>query len=188
MELFFDTETSGLPLFKEDYDHPGQPHVIQIGWVLSNSAKIFSEGCLLVRPDYGIEWEIHPKAEEVHGYSKAIIEECGIDASVVVQLFQDLMLSANQMVAHNFSFDQMLMRSLFKRSGAVAIQFGMPNYCTMLKSTNLCKLPGKFGYKWPKLEELYQHLFDEPFEGAHDALADVRATRRCYYAMRELGV
>jgi DNA polymerase III epsilon subunit-like protein len=51
------------------------------------------------------------------------------------------------------------------------------------------KLPGKYGrYKWPKLAELHQVLFGEPFEGAHGALADARACMRCYFRLTELGV
>jgi DNA polymerase III epsilon subunit-like protein len=51
------------------------------------------------------------------------------------------------------------------------------------------KLPGKYGrYKWPKLAELHQVLFGEPFAGAHGALADARACMRCYFRLTELGV
>lgn len=32
-------------------------------------------------------------------------------------------------------------------------------------------------------EVVHRFLFNEDFEGAHDALSDVRATRRCYYEM-----
>jgi DNA polymerase III epsilon subunit-like protein len=31
-------------------------------------------------------------------------------------------------------------------------------------------------FKWPKLTEAYRHCYDRDFDGAHDALADVRAT------------
>mgnify|MGYP000116575521 FL=1 len=29
--VFFDTETSGLPLFKLPSEHPDQPHIVQLG-------------------------------------------------------------------------------------------------------------------------------------------------------------
>ena len=61
--------------------------------------------------------------------------------------------------------------------------------CTMIRSTDYCQLPGRYGkYKWPKLEELHFKLFGESFEGAHDALADIRATMRCYYEMEKRGL
>jgi len=43
------------------------------------------------------------------------------------------------------------------------------------------RIPGKFkDFKWPKLIESYQFLFNESFDGAHDALADVRACARVH--------
>ena len=60
-------------------------------------------------------------------------------------------------------------------------------FCTMKSSTNLCRLPGRYGnFKWPKLTELYKFLFNEEMEGAHDAMVDVRATRKCYYRLKEV--
>jgi hypothetical protein len=62
---------------------------------------------------------------------------------------------------------------------------GMNKFCTMIKSTSICKLPAAKGrgYKWPKLEELYQFLFNKKFDGAHDAAADVKAAAECFFAM-----
>lgn len=34
MYLVFDTETTGLPIWKEPSDHPDQPHVVDIAWTL----------------------------------------------------------------------------------------------------------------------------------------------------------
>ena len=59
----------------------------------------------------------------------------------------------------------------------------------MMASSFVLKLPGRFGnsYKWPKLSEAYETLVDEEgFEGAHDAMADVRACRAVYYKLKEL--
>ena len=46
---------------------------------------------------------------------------------------------------------------------------------------------GKPG-KWPKLEELHIKLFGCNFEGAHDALDDVRATAKCFFELKRLGM
>jgi len=37
--------------------------------------------------------------------------------------------------------------------------------------------------KWPKLIELHEKLFNEPFANAHDAMADISATRRCFFEL-----
>lgn len=40
--------------------------------------------------------------------------------------------------------------------------------------------------KWPKLQELYKVLFGHSFEGAHNAMADVVATKDCFWEMVRL--
>lgn len=60
--------------------------------------------------------------------------------------------------------------------------------CTMSLTTDLCKIPHPKGwksYKWPKLIELHQFLFKEGFDGAHDALADIEATKRCFLELHK---
>ena len=42
--LCFDTETSGLPLFKEPSDQPGQPFVVTLGMVLLDPATLDVNG------------------------------------------------------------------------------------------------------------------------------------------------
>jgi hypothetical protein len=58
----------------------------------------------------------------------------------------------------------------------------------MESSTNYCRIPGPYGYKWPKLSELHFKLFGEYFEEAHNASVDVRATFRCFWEMRKRGL
>ena len=42
---------------------------------------------------------------------------------------------------------------------------------------------GMTGYKRPSLTETYRHFFGRDFDGAHDAMADVRACRDVYFAL-----
>ncbi len=60
--------------------------------------------------------------------------------------------------------------------------------CTMKSSTDYCRLPGPYGYKWPKLSELHIKLFGENFEEAHDASVDINATEKCFWEMRKKGI
>lgn len=67
-----------------------------------------------------------------------------------------------------------------------------PSVCTMERTTNWCAIPNPNsyygGYKYPKLQELYAKLFGENFTDAHDALADIRATKKCYFELIERGI
>jgi hypothetical protein len=58
----------------------------------------------------------------------------------------------------------------------------------MVSSTHYCRIPGRYGFKWPKLDELHTKLFGSAFAGAHSALADVNACARCYFRLREIGI
>jgi hypothetical protein len=53
----------------------------------------------------------------------------------------------------------------------------------MISTVDLCKIDGPYGYKWPKLEELHRFLFKHDFDGAHDALADIQATAKCFWEL-----
>lgn len=58
----------------------------------------------------------------------------------------------------------------------------------MQNSTNYCRIPGNYGYKWPTLSELHKKLFGRDFLNAHDAFADIDATEKCFWEMRNLGL
>ncbi|HEY8351659.1 MAG TPA: hypothetical protein VIK87_03855, partial [Sphingomonadales bacterium] len=55
--LFYDTETTGLPLFSEPSSDPRQPHIVQAAAVLvdAGTRKAISSINLISRPD---GWEI----------------------------------------------------------------------------------------------------------------------------------
>jgi len=58
----------------------------------------------------------------------------------------------------------------------------------MERSTDHCKIPGSYGYKWPSLSELYFILFDRDFEEAHDAVVDVKACAECFFRLKNEGI
>lgn len=189
-ELFFDTETSGLTLRNQPHTHPGQPWIIQLGMILADGADIHAEINLLIKPDGRT---LHPRALETHGITTDRAQAYGVSEMAAVKLFGLLAVPADMLVCHNLDFDLKTVKAMFARQGygrAVGKLDEMPHYCTMEQATDFCKLPSTFKgrgkYKWPKLEELHRILFNEDFEGAHDALADVRATMRCFYALQEV--
>ena len=62
------------------------------------------------------------------------------------------------------------------------------NLCTMKASKDYCAIPKTSKeFKMPKLQELYKKLFGNPFDNAHNALADIQATAKCYWRLKELG-
>jgi len=188
MELFFDTETSGFINKNLPADHSDQAWIMQLAFILSNERKIFTEFSTLVTAGGR---SCSPGAQKIHQIST---EECNMGGmsenslfNIVARIFFDPNIL---LVAHNWTFDIEMLSQYVERNDCKTeadILRYIPHFCTMQNSTNLCKLPGRFGkFKWPKLTELYRYLFNEEFEGAHDALADVKATRRCYYRLKEI--
>lgn len=194
MQLFFDVETTGLPSRRgATYREVDVwPRIVSISWAFASRAdRVVAHRSAIIQPD---GFTIPSGAERVHGISTEmalrngrrldeVLEELAADISAHVPF---------QLVAHNMDFDRNVLLAELVRASRMpqarkllrALE-SLPTFCTMLSSINLCRLPGYYGdYKWPKLEELHQHLFGATFAGAHDAAADVLACVRCYYAMR----
>lgn len=192
LELFFDVETSGFHKSGIEPDNISQAWIVQLGFILSDSDRIYHEGNVLFRPPH-MESTIHPAAQKTHGISKEQCETYGVFEDHYFDYFACVHTQADTLVCHNWNFDKNFVADMICRcdcSSEAIVFLNRAWVCTMLASTNYCQLPAKYPgkFKWPKLEELYSFLFNEPFENAHDALADVRATRRCYYELQKRGV
>lgn len=191
--LFFDTETTGLPpknLEGCPYNRIDiWPRLVQIAWIVAdengNTIKRRSE---IIRP----EGFIIPKgASDVHGITTEKAMQKGVSLSKVLHEIYNDMQSVKLLVAHNYGFDHKILGAEFYRENIdTNIIDGKRHICTMLSSTNYCKLqPIVYGeYKWPKLEELHHKLFGYTFSGAHDALADVEATKKCFFELKKRGI
>jgi restriction system protein len=55
--------------------------------------------------------------------------------------------------------------------------------CTKELTTDYCKIPGRYGYKWPTLEELYKKVFSTSLSASHTALGDVKACKDCFFEL-----
>ena len=161
MELFFDTETSGVPLWGQHYSHPDQPWSAQLGLILSDRDRVYNEMCFLIK---GGDRKIDLEAEKIHGISVETTNLVGLKESTAAGLFFFMASKADMLVAHNIDFDTLVIQSLFYRQGFDQYCMHlkkMSSFCTMKRSSDFCKLPSNYRgqYKWPKLEELYKILF-----------------------------
>lgn len=202
MILFFDTETTGIR--KGGF----VPRVVQIGALLTdNEGKTVGELNVLLQPE-GFE-RIPIEASNVHGFSTERVMQCGIDRVAGLNAFFSMAERADILVAHNAEYDMDLMQieidyyknihNLPEASGWQEMLADPKVFCTMLNTRELMKLPLSDAqavffadkgidqkYKNPRLIEAYQHYFGKDFEGAHDAMADVRACRDVYFKLHSL--
>ena len=188
MYLFFDTETTGLP---KNWKAPvtdlnNWPRMIQIAWILcdKNGNRIESDD-YIIKPE---NFEISREASRVHGITTERAIKEGDDLERILNKFNELVEQSDFIVAHNISFDEKILGAELLRKKIQSNFNRKKKLCTMHSSTNYCRIPGPYGYKWPKLSELHIKLFGEDFEEAHDASADINATEKCFWKMREIGV
>lgn len=190
MYLFFDTETTGLP---QNWKAPvtdtnNWPRVTQLAWQLyDQDGKLISERCDLIKPD---GWVIPD--EEFFRENNMSTERCereGVPLSEILKDFVEQVDGADYLIAHNMAFDEKVIGCEMIRMNS-KFREEPKKICTMQESTNFCRMmPFRYGtYKWPTLLELHKKLFNEEFDGAHDALADVSATARCFFKLKEKGV
>ena len=186
--LFFDTETTGLPKnWKAPVsDIDNWPRIVQIAWILSSKEKgRIESNDYIIKPE---GYEIPEESSRVHGINTQKAHAEGIDLREVLIKFNLALQKSSCLVAHNISFDEKVLGAEFLRKGIENDFFEKNRLCTMEKSTQYCKLPGPYGYKWPTLSELHNILFGKDFEDAHNAAGDINATENCFWKLRDLGL
>ncbi len=184
--LFFDTETTGVP---KDWNAPitnlsNWPRLVQLAWLLFDSeGKLLLKNVAIIKPD---GFSIPIEATNVHGITTDYAIKFGENIKDVLLNFENQCFKSKYLIAHNINFDSKVMGSEFLRNIHRNPFENLKLLCTMESGTDYCKIEGYYGYKWPKLSELHIKLFGKDFEGAHDALADIEATARCFWEMRKL--
>jgi len=185
--LFFDTETTGLPIFDAPADHPAQPDCVQIAGLLADEHGVYGQFNFMVQD--GTK-ESHPKAIEAHGITPQLIAEHGVPRRVALNVFHQFAKKAEKIIAHNVDFDIKIAKIMYASENVQIPNFA-PTFCTMKSSVQTCKVPKLkgSGYKWPNLQEAFRILVDpKGFDGAHNAMVDVMACYEVWKKLRELGI
>lgn len=188
MYLFFDTETTGLP---KNWKAPvtdlnNWPRLVQLAYLYydKNGDKI-SGGDFIIKPE---GFTIPTEASRIHGITTERASGEGKSLMTVLQTFQSFVCQAEFLVAHNMSFDEKIVGAEFLRSGMQNPISSKRKICTMESTTTFCAINGPYGYKWPKLSELYYKLFKTRFEEAHNAAVDITATAKCFWELKRKGI
>ena len=188
--LFFDTETSGFPK-KLSHNDPNQSWCCQIGAIsTSYEGEVLAELDVLIKANGR---DIPPFIQQLTGITPEMTMEKGVEELEAIEQFVNLMSGVSKYVCHNYDFDSQFINHLFLRNmddlsdlARYKYFIPLPYFCTM-KDRDIVKYVGlknKIGKpKWPKLEELYFHLFEKNFDNAHNAMADVRATKDCFFEL-----
>src|SRR5579862_5897903 len=155
MYLFFDTETTGIP---RNYKAPvsdlnNWPRVVQLAYALTDEkGEIKSSTQCLIKP---VGFEIPRDAQRIHGILTEKAMKDGIDLSIALDGFMKCFQSAKALVAHNMSYDENVLGAEFLRAKRPNPLPNAKRICTMHSTTEFCRIPGKYGFKWPTLSELH---------------------------------
>jgi DNA polymerase-3 subunit epsilon len=192
--LVFDTETTGLPVDQNApiSDSAKWPYIIQLSFMVFDTAtkEILEYSDRIIQLDPSIE--VSAGSIAIHQITPERSQNEGIPIKLALAHLADNMSEADIIVGHNILFDKRMlmvelnrnkMKSCLYRNG-----LPIPEYCTMKRTTEVCKLPafnkatGEIykNFKYPTLTELHTYLFCRKPRGTHNAIADVMICLRCY--------
>lgn len=192
--LIVDIETTGLPEKGHEYKthYMEYPYIVSIAWKANDCETkefiINQEGR-----------EIPERATQVHGITTEMANASPYFMGSILEEFIALGVH-EKVIGHNIYFDSSTIKAqllrlirLHKMDETQYIQMEEilhknRRVDTMKLTTKYCNLPGKYGPKWPKLEELYFKLFGEQPSGKHSSGGDVETTWKCYKKLVELGI
>jgi len=198
LDLVFDTETTGKLNYNQPAGHITQPAMVQLGAILYHDRQIVAELNIVTIPvrQYSesggaIRVPIPAEAYNIHGIDDAKVDAAGVQVGLALALFMQLASKADRLIAYNTAFDRDIVNTALIRefSGSMSIDSGRL-YCAMLSASNHLKIPGRRPgqWAWPKLQDAYKALVDpKGFEGAHDAMADVKAAAAVTWALEDAG-
>ena len=187
MALFFDTETNGYGGFR-----PPTQRLVQLAWSIEDESQ-----------DHLVDDVERVNPEVPHDHTP---ERCKRDGIPFSQLFDSFMVDlrrCTKIVAHNLAFDwgviehELRVRGMHGPIAEFNELMKSKSFCTMKTTTDMCRLPSKSvyfkGFKYPKLSELYAHLFgappdEEQLGKLHDAMVDVRVLQLSYQELCNRGL
>lgn len=192
----FDVETNGKrPKYRKgDTNQPPQrePAVVQIAAKQFWGRRVVGQLSFFMQPldaDGNAAAIPTEKFFIESGITQDVVDAAGTTYRVGMAAFHNLLKKSDRLVAHNMEFDGPVTRASLIRAWVPTDEIDrVDRFCTMQSLTDVLKIPGKYGFKFPSLDEAYRALVDpEGFDGAHDAMVDVDACAAILWATEDAG-
>jgi DNA polymerase III epsilon subunit-like protein len=176
--IAFDFETSGLPEGRRPVTHETLKQFDSCRAVSLSAARFSSRGRLIDTFDaiiYPNDFQISPGSIAIHGITQ---EQAEREGRPFTEVFLDFLRfigpRTKTMIAHNAKFDTSVLRSEMIRHDLNFELIEDLNFrCTLELYKQRFSKPIKLGV-------LYEQIFGESFENAHNSLADCIACGRVY--------
>lgn len=182
MNLFFDTETTGLPQkehnWQTDYNH--FPHIVSIAWKFGERENYFilnQEGR-----------SIPAAATKINGITNRMANESLHTFGKIIPKFLADAMQAEKVIAHNTYFDTSVIKANVLREFAPDSPMSVLSIEALDKTKRMdtLRMAVKMKMGWLKLSELYYQLFGDDGYEFHNALMDIRAVERIYNELLKL--
>jgi DNA polymerase III epsilon subunit-like protein len=188
--LFLDLETTGLPQtisFHKYYDYK-ELEKYENARIVSICIYLYDDQGVIIKKFYSLikpnNFEV--KNSEIHGLTYEMLHNEGKEWFEIIEEIRNLILESKLIIGHNVNFDKNVLCSELYRNNyhsLANILIQKETYCTMINGKNITKIKNKYDYKYPKLSELFTHLFKEEIQNSHNAEYDVINCARCYFKM-----
>ena len=202
--MFFDLETTGLPTRTnrtkskyyppEEIDKFDSSRIVSIGWMVFNeeTQNLISKNHLIIYPDNFIS---NPKALEVHKITDEYAKQNGIPIKNVMNIFNKDLKICNKMIGYNVNFDYNILvsecyrahhKTLLKQIKKITRVGGIK--CAQKEAKYKIGIHNIIAKRklYPRLEEVYRQLFNEPnFTTSHDAFDDTLRCAQIYFKLQK---
>ena len=191
--LFWDTETTGLPIKALPLDHPSQPHIVSCSALQVTSDGYIRQSMSKLVASDGWPWDDSNPAFQVHRLSVETCRSGRSEKDVLTEILH-LWFPDNEpatLVAHNLEFDRAIIASAIARyyPGEAALLdawLSSPGLCTMLANKERIDARTTNGRrKNPNLKETLKFFTGEDLDRHHSANADAVAVYMIYQAMQQ---
>lgn len=177
--IFFDTETTGLvgnPLVPAER----QPRIIEFyGAITDDEGGKIQELDFLCHP----QCRITPEITEITGITNEMVRNEKPFSAYAPRVASMLNPKGELMavVGHNLAFDYEMIEIEWK-----LCKYKQPLAWPPIKICTVNQTEHLLGHRL-KLGDLYEHLFDKRFAGAHRAKQDVEALIECFFELKRRG-
>lgn len=178
-----DIETSGFP--KKNNDKIIYPEILQIAWILTNN-----KGVLIKKNSYIVKTDFYRNNynENVLNIDFKVADLVGYPIDEIIKKFVEDLKISDFVVGHNIEFDIDILANYFMTHYGINPFKQKRIICTMKSTVDFCKIENSYGYKFPKLSELYNKLFDYEISNSHNAEVDILHTLKCFKKLKKIGL
>lgn len=168
----FDIETDGL-IVEEKH-----PNIVQISWMIMDfDGIVHKKNNLFIN----CQFNQNSNAFKINNLKPELIKQLGKDPLDAYRIVINDLKHCKTLVAHNIDFDFSVLFNEFKKYNLANIPSDKSIFCTMKwGQKELSKINNDKNIKYPKLTELYKHLFNHDIIQIHNANSDVIILSKCF--------